>query len=91
METFIERINKLAVDTGENVPKIIGSNLVILEFKDFIKRLLKRNTITHQIDIDDVKELAGCRQLVKSEHKKDCGCFNCSKDVNVKVAKGEKQ
>ena len=37
--TFIERINKSAVDTGDGSPKIIGSDLVILEFKEFIKRL----------------------------------------------------
>jgi len=73
METFIERINKLAVDSGENVPNIIGSNLVILEFKEFIKKLeqtFHMGTLYEGESIwKIIDELSGCKEVAKGEPK----------------------
>lgn len=65
METFIERINKLAVDTGDGSPNIIGSNLVIFEFKDFIRKLKKSRICRYSNDQDIIDELAGSVNVAK--------------------------
>ena len=79
METFIERINKLAVDTGDGSPKIIGSNLVIYEFNDFIRKLKEEMEIV----IEDIEEIKQMEIII------DKLAGNVSKDTEV--AEGEKE
>lgn len=74
MQTFIEKINKLAVDTGDGSPKIIGSDLVILEFKDFIRKLNEDVSFTmNNSDYNEdsilytINERAGCNKLENQE------------------------
>lgn len=85
METFIERINKLAVDSGENVPNIIGSDLVIYEFKDFVRRLEKE--LYAEFENSDnafkammcIKKCSGCSSLAKNEGGKDANIHRKNK------------
>lgn len=57
---FIERIRALGVRTNIDEPAIIGVDLVIFEFKEFI-RLLKNILLIKGYDktIDEIDKLAG--------------------------------
>jgi len=69
--TFIERINKSAVDTGDGSPKIIGSDLVILEFKEFINRRVMDIEGEQAIAVD--REVKRVLLKLKANLEKDAG------------------